>query len=139
MAAADGKGVPIGIRVTSATPHESQLIEDTLETIRAPRIHGGRPRKRFQRLIYDRAADSLPLRVRLKRIGIDLICPHRTNCKHKVQDGRKLRRYKRRWTIERTNAWLQNYRRVATRYDRLITSYVTFVIIACIMICIKRL
>jgi len=28
-----------------------------------------------------------------------------------VVDGRTLRRYKRRWTVERTFAWLQNFRR----------------------------
>ena len=140
MVAADGEGIPLGIKLTSATPHETRLIESTLDEIRVPRVGAGRPRKRIKRLIYDRAADSLKLRQRLKtERGIDLICPHRLNCKNKVQDVRKLRRYKRRWKIERTNSWLQNYRRVVIRYDRFLSSYTAFVILACIMICIKRL
>ena len=98
MVVADGKGIPIGLKLTSATPHESTLIEDTLDTIRVPRQGRGRPRKRFPRLIYDRAADSLPLRKRLKKERkIDLICPQRSNQKIKIQDRRKLRRYRRRW------------------------------------------
>jgi transposase len=140
MLAVEGRGLPIGLTITSATPHESKLIEPLLNTIRVPRAGAGRPRTRIKRLIYDRAADSLKLRRRLlEERNVDLICPHRKNCKHKVQDGRKLRRYEDRWTVERTNAWLQNYRRVATRFDRLISSYTAFVILACIMIVLKRL
>jgi IS5 family transposase len=51
-----------------------------------------------------------PLRERLKKRGIDLIVPYRKNSKkRKYEDGRKLRRYKRRWIIERTNAWLSQF------------------------------
>lgn len=88
----------------------------------------------------DRAADSKKLRERLmKERGIDLICSHRSTCKYRTQDGRKLRRYSRRWIIERTNAWLQNFRRIVVRYDRFISSYHSFVTLASIMICLKRL
>lgn len=140
MLVLEGKGLPIGMTITSATQHESQLIEPLLDTVRVPRVGAGRPRTKIKRLIYDRAADSLKLRRRLlEERGVDLICPHRKNCRHKVQDGRKLRRYGDRWTVERTNAWLQNYRRVATRFDRLISSYSAFVILACCMIVLKRL
>ena len=140
MVVADGHGIPVGLKLASATPHEVTLIECALDTVRVPRPGRGRPRKRFPRLIYDRAADSLALRRRLKKErGVDLICPHRSNRKVKVQDGRKLRRYRRRWKIERTNAWLQNYRRVLVRFDWKITSYFAFVVLACIMITIKRL
>ena len=140
MVVADGKGIPIGLELASATPHESTLIEKTLDTIRVPRAGRGRPRKRFLRLIYDRAADSLSLRKRLKRERkIDLICPQRSNQKTKVQDKRKLRRYRRRWKIERTNAWLQNFRRVWVRFDHKITMYLAFVTLACVMITLRQL
>ena len=116
------------------------MIESTLDTIRVPRKRKGRPRKRFVRLIYDRAADSLPLRRRLKsERKIELICPQRSNQKMKVQDGRKLRRYSRRWKIERTNAWLQNFRRVLVRFDRKIAMFTGFVILACIIITLRQL
>jgi transposase len=92
----------------------------------------------MKRLIYDRAADSDPLRERLKNRGIDLIAPHRSNRrKDKTQDGRALRRYKRRWVIERTFAWLGNYRRLVVRYDRHITSYQAFLNIACMFMSLK--
>jgi hypothetical protein len=82
------------------------LIESTLERVAVPRRRG-RPRKNPKRLIYDKAADSDPLRKRLKNRGIDLICPHKSNRrKPRTQDGRKLRRYKRRWKMERSIAWV---------------------------------
>ncbi len=81
-----------------------------------------------ERLIGDKAYDSDPLDARLRQQGIELIAPHRANrCKPKTQDGRPLRRYKRRWKVERLNAWLQNARRVVVRYDRDVNHYCGFV------------
>lgn len=48
----------------------------------------------------------------------DLIAPHRSDRKRRTQDGRPLRRYRRRWKMERLFAWLQNYRRIVVRYER---------------------
>jgi len=71
-----------------------------------------------------RAYDSDPLRDRLKKRGIDLIVPYRKNSKHRrYEDGRKLRRYKRRWIIERTNAWLGQFRRLLVRHEHLLPTY----------------
>ena len=91
------------------------------------------------RVIADRAYGSDPLRTRLQRRGIELICPHRSNrTKPAAQDGRALRRYKRRWIIELTNAWLGNFRRLVVRYDRSLTIYQAFLHIACFMIVLRR-
>jgi len=46
-----------------------------------------------------------------------MIAPHRSNRKKLTQDARPLRRYRRRWKIERLFAWLQNSRRLVTRYE----------------------
>jgi IS4 transposase len=52
----------------------------------------------------------------LKKLDIELIAPHKADGKRvKTQDGRKLRRYKRRWKIEHLFAWLQNFRRKIVR------------------------
>ena len=90
--------------------------------------------------IADRTYDSDPLRDRLwDERGIDLICPHRRNrTKPKRQDGRKLRRYRHRWRVERTIAWLHNFRRLVVRWDRNVNIYKAFVHVACIMILVNR-
>jgi transposase len=94
----------------------------------------------MKRLIADKAYDSDPLRKRLKALNIDLICPHRRNrTKAKLQDGRKLRRYRRRWKIERTFSWLGNFRRLVVRWDRLITVYRAFFHLACLIITLRQL
>ncbi len=139
MVVADGKSVPLGVQLASASPNEVTLIEPTLEQVAVPRKGRGRPRKNPQRLIYDKAADSDPLRDRLKKRGIELICPHRINrIKPKRQDGRKLRRYKRRWKIERSIAWIANFRRLVVRYERKITMFYAFVHVACLLIAVRQ-
>lgn len=130
MVVADGQGLPLGISTHPASPAEVTLIEETLTAMR----------KGPARLICDRAYDSDPLRERLARRGIELITPHRKGrVKAPTQDGRKLRRYKRRWKIERTIAWLGNFRRIATRYERNIKIYNTFVHMACALITLRHL
>jgi transposase len=108
MAIADRHGLPIGAWVTSASPAEVTLVEVTLDACLL--------RRSPDRLLGDRAYDSDPLdaRLRIER-KVEMISPHRKNRKRaKTQDGRALRRYRRRWKIERVFAWLKNYRRINT-------------------------
>lgn len=138
MVVASGQGLPLGVQLASASPHETTLIESTLERVSVPRRRG-RPRKNPTRLIYDKAADSDPLRERLKKRGIDLICPHKSNrVKPPTQDGRKLRRYKRRWKMERAIAWLGNFRRLVVRYEYNIRMYQAFFHVACLLITLRQ-
>lgn len=105
-------------------------MEDTLDK----RLVNEKP----ERLIGDRAYDSDPLDARLAEQGIMLIAPHKRNRKKPAtQDGRVLRRYQRRWKVERLFAWLQNYRRILVRYDYFLENYLAFVHLACIVIFIK--
>ena len=139
MVVVDGQGVPLGAHLDSASPSEMKLLEPTIEKIAVPRNGRGRPRKNPVRIVADKGYDSDPLRERLAKRGIDLICPYRKNNKKmKYQDGRKLRRYKRRWTVERTFAWLQNFRRLVVRWEREITVYQAFFHVACILITLRQ-
>ena len=90
------------------------------------------------RVITDKAYDSDPLRDRLRRRGIELICPHKNRVRPATQDGRALRRYRKRWKIERTIAWLGNFRRLVVRYDRTLKHLRAFFQIACLMIVLRR-
>lgn len=140
MVVVDGRGIPLGDHLCSASPSEVRLAETTLAAIRvARRHHPGRPRQKPLRVIADKGYDSDALRARLRRRGILLIAPHRSN-RHRTppQDGRILRRYKRRWTVERTFAWLGNFRRLVVRYDRSLSIYRAFFHIACFMIVLRR-
>ena len=99
--------------------------------------------RRFpRRLIGDKAYDSDPLDARLKRHrGIELIAPHRRvhNRRHEpTQDGRPLRRYRRRWKLERLFAWLHAFRRIVTRWEYHLELYRAFVLLACLVILLRR-
>jgi transposase len=139
MVVVDGQGPPLGAHLDSPSPHEVTLIEKTLDKVAVPRKGRGRPKKNPRRLVYDMAADSDPLRDWLGERGIELICPHRYNrTKSKRQDGRKLRRYRRRWRVERKFAWLGNLRRLVVRYERNIQMYAAFFHLACLIITLRR-
>ena len=131
MAMADRAGLPVSVHVDSATPHEVTLVALTL----AARFVDEQP----DRLIGDKAYDSDPLDAQLADDGIELIAPHRRNrTKPKTQDGRPLRRYKRRWKVERLIAWLQNFRRIIVRYEYYPDNYEGFVQLGCIVILLRQ-
>ena len=140
MVAVDGQGIALGSNMHSASPAEATLVEGTLATISVPRQHGGRPRQKPQRVIAERANDSDSLRRRLQARGIELVCSHRkSRRKPPTQDGRALRRYRKCWKVERTFAWLGNFRRLVVRYDRHSLVYQAFFRIACLLITLRHL
>jgi transposase len=130
MAVADGASLPVAIYTESASPHEVTLVRKTL----VERFVDEKP----ERLIGDKAYDSDPLDADLATLNIEMIAPHKSNRKKaKTQDGRKLRRYKRRWKVERLFAWLQNYRRILVRYEYKDANYLGFVHLGCILILLR--
>lgn len=71
-----------------------------------------------QNLMGDNAYGSDRLDTELGFYRIEVIAPHRRTREKSTQDGRRLKRYRRRWKIERLFAWLQNFRRLVVRYER---------------------
>jgi len=93
-----------------------------------------------ERLIGDKAYDSDALDEQLaEEYSIEMISPNRSNRKLKTQDGRPLRRYRRRWKVERLFAWMQNYRRLVTRWEYRIENFLGFVQLACLLMLLKHL
>ncbi len=132
MAISDSSGIPIAIHIRSASPHEVTLVEKTVEE----RFVEEKP----ERLIGDKAYDSDPLDKDLEQQGIEMIAPHKDNrVSPATQDGRPLRRYKRRWKIERLFAWIYNYRRCVVRYEFHFENFTAFIQLACIMILLRYL
>ncbi len=131
MAGADRSGLPVSIYVTSASPAEVSLVEAVLDE----RFVEDAP----ERLMGDKAYDSDPLDARLAERGTEMIAPHRRNrVKPKTQDGRRLRRYRRRWKVERLIAWLQNFRRILVRWESKLSNYIASVHLGCIRILLRQ-
>jgi transposase len=132
VAVADGFGLPLAVYAESAAPHEVKLVEQAL----CARFTDERPEK----LIGDKAYDSDPLDEKLAQFETEMIAPHEQNRKKaQTQDVRKLRRYKRRWKVERLFAWLQNFRSVLVRFDYHNANYLGFVHLACISYFVEKL
>jgi transposase len=131
----DRTGVPIGVATDAASVPETDLGGVALAGIPAAiELPPGVP------VVADRAYDSDPLREQMAADGFVLVAPHRKNRKRPpTADGRRLRRYRRRWIVERTFAWLHSYRRVVTRFERHVYLYDGFVFLACAFIALNRL
>jgi transposase len=140
MVVVDGQGLPVGVSLASASPAESTLVHGTLKTLTVPLGGRRRTHQNPTRLIADRGYDSDPLRRSLAQRGINLICPYRKNRRvRRFEDGRVLRRYRRRWIVERTIAWLGSYRRLLVRHDRSPKMFLAFLQVACALITLNRL
>lgn len=132
LAIAAGNSLPLAVSVQSASPHESQLVEEVLAASFLDELPAT--------LIGDRAYDSDRLDQKLKAdYDVELIAPHRGRRKAKTQDGRKLRRYLKRWKVERLFAWLHNYRRLVTRWEYHIENFLGMVRLACIKLLLRYL
>jgi transposase len=137
MVLADGAGTPLGVHLEKASPSEVTLVEATLANVKVKT--GKRERGQPKRVIGDRGYDSNTVRALLVKRGIEPIIPaRRNNTVATHQDGRKMRRDKRRWIIERSNSWLQTFRRLVVRYERSAQIYAALVHMACALITLKR-
>lgn len=131
MVLTDATGLPLAIDIEAANHAEVNLIEQLIDSAVTPYVP--------DKLIYDKAADCDPLRERLTKRGVDLVCPHRkSRVRPATQDGRKLRRYRRRWIIERTISWLHDFRRLVVRNEFYSSLYHGFLKIACMIIAFRR-
>ena len=125
----DGNGTPLSAFTLSASCAEVNTIETLVEN----RV----TKKQPERLLYDKAADADWIRTNLDARGIELVCPHRRGRKNPIQDGRALRRYRRRYKVERTISWLFNLRRLVVRYEYHDYLFEGFVQLACLFTILK--
>ena len=129
MILVDAKGLPVAACSTPANPAESHLIQQLFGFM----IAQGTP----ARVIGDKAYDSDRLDELLAAQGVEMIAPNRLN-RSQTQDRRALRRRKRRWRVERTIAWLQNYRRLCIRWEKSHLAFQGFLHMACALLLIKE-
>jgi transposase len=99
-----------------------------------PPVRGraGRPRRRPDRVTADRAYDYPSRRRELRQRGIKAEIARR-----KTEHGSGLGRY--RWVVERTFAWLHQFKRLLVRYDRRADIHEAFLALGCCLVCYRRL
>ena len=130
LAIVDRHGLPLSVSTHAANHHEVTLVQLSFDFY----MIEAKP----ENLIGDKSYDSDALDQQLKEDGVELIAPHRSNRKLKTQDGRRLRRYTRRWIVERFFAWLQWKRRLLVRWEYYASNFLGFVQLACILMLLRQ-
>jgi transposase len=131
MGIVDRHGLPLAVSTHAANHHEVTLVQLTFDFY----MIEARP----ENLVGDKAYDSDQLDVQLRDEGINMIAPHKCNRrKRATQDGRILRRYQRRWLVERFFAWLQWKRRLLVRWEFYPSNFLGFVQLASALVLLKQ-
>jgi transposase len=130
MAMADRHGLPVACGIASGQRHEATLVKDLLNS----RFVEEKP----QNLIGDKAYDSNKLDAEMAAEGIEMIAPNQVTRRQQTQDRRRLRRYCRRWRIERLFAWLMRSRRLVTRYEHKAQNFLALLQLACAQLLWRR-
>lgn len=132
MAIVDGHGLPFAVHLASAPPHEPHLVPATLDARFLPELP--------DRLIGDRGYDSDALdQILREQYDIEMTARHRRGRRTPTQDGRPLRRTRRRWKVERFFAWLHNSRRLVTRWEHHVENFLGMLQLACARILLRHL
>ena len=134
MAVADAEGLPVSVAIADGSRHDVVLVEHVLDEAVTQTLS--------PILIGDRAFDSRPLACRLlEERNISLLAPKRRKRDGVAtkQDGRRMRRYRRRWKVERLFAWLKQFRRIVVRWEQHADNYLGFLHLGCIAILLRRL
>jgi transposase len=104
----DGSGLPLAFAVTGGNRNDVTQLIPLLDAVPAVAGAVGRPRRRPDCLIADRGYDHDKYRRLLWERGIKPVIARR-----QTEHGSGLGRY--RWVVERTFAWLHNFKRLLVR------------------------
>lgn len=128
----DSTGIPLAWTLTGGNRNDITQLIPLVERVPPVRGRVGRPRQRPERLIADRAYDHRPQRRELRRRGITPEIARR-----KSAHGSGLGCY--RWVVERTFAWLHQFKRLLVRYERRGDIHEAFLALGCCLVCHRRL
>ena len=124
----EAQGIPLATILTSANTNDVTQLRALVEAVPAVRGRCGRPRQRPKQVYGDRGYDSESLRRWLRSLRIQPVL-----AKRRTPHGSGLGRY--RWVVERTLAWLHQFRRLRIRYERRPDIHEAFMTLACALIC----
>lgn len=129
---ADRRSTPLTVQVTGANRHDSVVFESLIDAVPAIKRPRGRPRRRPAKLHADKAYD-------LPRCRHALQARHITTriARKGIDTSQKLGRH--RWAVERTLAWLNQFRRLTIRYERRVDIHAAFLSLGCSLICVNAL
>jgi IS5 family transposase len=130
--AGEAGGLPLAVIISAANANDATMLEAVLEDIPPICMPTGRRRRRPGKVHADKAYDHRRCRAYLRRRGIRPRFAGRM-----IESSQRLGRH--RWTIERTGAWLDGWRRLRIRYERCSERFYALAMLACSVICFNVL
>jgi transposase len=124
----DAAGLPLAVALTGGNRNDVTQLLPLVDGIAPVPGKVGRPRQRPDRIVADRGYDHYSYRRELWRRGVKPAIARRG-----TEHGSGLGRW--RWVVERTFAWLHNYRRLRIRWERDPVVHMAFLTLACALIC----
>jgi putative transposase len=129
----EAHGVPLGLVVAGANRHDMKWVKQTVTSVVVPRP---RPtKKRPQGICLDKGYDYEEVRATLREFGFT------AHIRARGEEAPALKRHvgakARRWVVERTHSWMNRFRRVLIRWDKLADNYLAFLHFACALIAFR--
>jgi transposase len=128
----DRGGLPLAVTLTGANCHDSKALTGVVDAIYPVRQRRGRPRQRPAKLHADKGYDFDRCRRDLRARSITPRIARRG-----IESSKHLGKH--RWVVERTFAWINQFRRLIVRYERHGALYRAFLLLAATIICFRTL
>jgi transposase len=131
----DGRGVPLAIAITGANVHDVKEIEALLDAVVAERPAFDYKSGPVENLCLDKGYFGEPA---LESIVLRGYIPHvvpRGIEKAQISEGKKAHR----WVVERIHSWLNNFRKLRIRYEKISLSYLGLLMFACAFVCFRQI
>lgn len=139
----DGQGNPLGAVISGGHRNDSAFFVQALRSV-SIRQKQGRPRTKPQRVVADKGYDFSPVREYLRKRNIEAVIPQRKmpetwRChKRGPKPKTDFKLYRERNVIERLIGWMKNCRRIATRFEKYASSFLSMVKLAFIKFYLKK-
>lgn len=121
--------MPLVVQMVPANQHDVTTLLPLVTDLPAVAGKPGRPKRKPEQVVADKAFDSKPLRALLRWLGIEPILPARGDDDHGLGIWR--------WFVERTISWLHQFRRLRIRWDRKPEIHGAFMTLAASVICYR--
>jgi transposase len=128
----DATGIPLAFSVTGGNRNDITQLIPLLDAVPAVGGRPGRPRRRPDSVLADRGYDHDKYRRLVRARGIKPVIARRQS-----DHGSGLGRH--RWVVERTFAWLHNFKRLLVRYERRAEIHHALLALGCSLVCYRRL
>jgi transposase len=128
----DATGIPLAFSVTGGNRNDVTQLIPLLDAVPAVAGQPGRPRRRPDSVIADRGYDHDKYRRLVRERGVEPLIARR-----QTEHGSGLGT--QRWVVERTFAWLHNFKRLLVRYERRADIHHALLALGCCLVCFRRL